>query len=157
MAYIMTDKKRYQMTEPERTEREKIKAVHKKLRAPLRGGKSGNHTPSAGIARRYDLLAWAFVRGFKFRRCERNHHTQIVNGKPYEHMLPCAWMIWERLVRAGAIQHDCELPEFAMWEWERIKNLDTAKAIEGWLADPAGAIAAPAPKLKKPYSPVAAA
>ena len=148
MAYIMSEKNRYSMSEDEKTEREKIKAVHKRLREPLRGGRSGD---------RYDLLAWAFARGFKFRRCERNHHTQIVNDKPYEHHMPPPWMIWERLVRAGFLQHDREIPPHLAWhEWGRINSSPAAESVKVWLADPAGAIAAPAPKPKKLYSPIAA-
>ena len=160
MAYIMTDKKRYQMTDEEKAERARIKEVHRKLREPLRGGKvagKGGSPYVLLINRRYDLLAWAFARGFKFRRCETSHHTQIVNGEPYEHNLPCVWMIWERLVRAGADPGLLRASGFAMWEWSRVAKADASKAIEAWLADPTGAIAAPALKPKKLFSPIVAA
>jgi hypothetical protein len=145
MAYIMTDKSktRYQMNDEERAERAKQKALHEKLRAPLKDWKNGD--------RRYDILAWAFARGFKFRRCERSHRMQMIDGKLYEHNMPDAMLLWDKLVRAGVLPHDGELPAFPFGEWTRARDTNVGKTIEAWIADTTGAIAAPTPRPKKPY------
>jgi hypothetical protein len=141
MAYIMNDE--------EKAERSKQKAIHQKLRAPLRGGPGGS---------RYDILAWAYVRGFKFRRCERSHHQQIVNGKPYEHNMPNPAFIWAKLVLAGAFPADGIVPTIAdLWGYSRhwngtAQHTDAGQAIVAWLADPSGAIAAPPPRPKKVHA-----
>ena len=141
----------YIMNESEKTDRARIKAIHKKLRAPLRGGKSGD---------RYDYLAWAFARGFKFRRCERSHHTQTLeNGEVFEHHMPVEYVLWAKLVRAGIFTCDKSLPE-NNWSTETQVLWCNAKAdaatLRAWLADLSGAIEAPVVKPKKPYAPVAA-
>jgi len=165
MAYIMSEKKRYSMSEDERAEREKIKAVHKRLREPLRGGRGGD---------RYDLLAWAFVRGFKYRRCERSNRIQTCGGepadmhgnpvgpgeKPYTHNAPDPSDLWVRLVRAGVFAAPVGgLPgswkDRMAWYDHEVSKSEVGATLIAWLADPAGAIALPSPRPKKPY-PVAA-
>jgi hypothetical protein len=148
---------KYHMSEAEKIERENIKALHQKLRAPLRGGGGDRH----------DMLAWAFVRGFKYRRCERSCRIQTCGGlpadmfgkpvepgqPPYVHNRPSARMIWERLVRAGVFPHR-DVRD--VWlAWERVRFSDEGKAVQAWLDDPSGAIAAPV-RQKKLYVPVAA-
>jgi len=110
----------YVMSEEERAERAKIKALHKAVRG------DASHGP------RYRCLAWGFVRGFKYRRIERSHRTQLVNtGTVFEHNLPVAFYLHKLLSK--------HLPNLAKNE------------VEVWLKDPMGAIPAPPPRPKKPY------
>jgi len=138
----------YVMTNEEKEQREATKAVHEKLRAPLREGKSGD---------RYDLLAWAFFRGLPFRRCERSHRIQTCGGKPadrygrpvaqgeapYEHNLPDASRIEAKLVAAGV----AAAPTAPATTFARIATVGT---IDAWLADPNGALPLPKPRPKRP-------
>lgn len=143
----MSTTNRYMMNDAERAERARVKVIHGKLRAPLRGGRSGD---------RYDLLAWAYARGMKFRRCEGSHHTQVVNGQRYEHNMPAAWHVWERLVKAGFLAHDADPGKSShgvSWHlaWCRVEKEEAGRAITVWIADPNGAAEAPPPRARRPY------
>lgn len=93
---------------------------------------------SKSVGSRIHNLAWGFVRGFPYRRIER---TTRKNNAPDARLL--TFFIGS------------EIPGFAPLA---AKWWDTAPhpAIEAWLADPSGAIAAPV-RVKKPYTPPAPA
>ena len=148
MSYSMntvdTTKARYQMNDEERAERSRVKALHTKLRAPLKDWKNGD--------RRYDLLAWAYVRGFKFRRCERTHRWQkLEDGMLFEHNMPYAALLWQKLALAGAVPCDAD-PSKPWLVWHTVDKAPVGQAIQAWIADPTGAIAAPPPRAKRVYS-----
>jgi hypothetical protein len=146
MSYSMIDatKARYSMNDAERAERSRVKALHAKLRAPLKDWKNG--------CRRYDLLAWAYARGLPFRRCERSHHTQkLEDGRLFEHNMPHAMLLWQKLALAGAIPCDVD-PSKPWLVWRDVDKTPVGQAIQAWIDDPRGAIAAPPPRVKKVYS-----
>lgn len=124
-------------------DRAKAKAVHARMRAVMREVCRGGATKPDGwkgwsyISHRMMLLAWGFVRGFKFRRIERTHHLQTMpDGKVFEHNLPYARSLHDVIVFFDPTVE--------------------AADVQRWLDDPSGAIPAPAPRAKKPYTPVAA-
>ena len=86
---------------------------------------------TSGSRHRTMLLLWGFVREFPYRRIERNHHKQIVNGREFEHNMPYA----STLLR----------------EWRKYLPEITEASIREWLRNPDGAIPAPPPREKKPY------
>lgn len=125
----------YEMSESERAERARVKALHKAIR-------------SQNCANRNINLAWGFVRGFKFRRVERTHWSQISdagsaldrNGKLrhefiqepdgtyyYVHNMPYHGILWDILS-----------PHMAV----------TKEEIQAWLQDRSGAIPLPPPRVK---------
>jgi hypothetical protein len=111
-------------------EQARVKAIHKAIRkeTPTR---SGN-------------LAWAFVRGFPYRRVERTTHTQIMpDGTVVNHNPP-------RLVAVARIivTHIHELE--AQWFAGKYQ-LTSACPLAAWAKDPSGAIPAPVPRAKKPF------
>jgi len=114
-------------------EKASVKSIHKAVRA-LRKSEG-----------RYGALAWAFVRGFKYRRVERSHHVQKDTG--YEHNMPSGQLVTHLLGKA--------IPGFAetgeKW-WHTKEHAD----VRAWLADPSGAIPAPTPRAKKPFEAKAA-
>lgn len=114
----------YQMNEKERAEREEIKALHLEIRKDIK-----NTTDS--WEHRYLLLAWGYLRGFKFRRIERNHRVQrLPSGVLFEHNMPS-----ETVLRSTLLRY---IPALA-------------SSIHAWLADPTGAIPAPPPRPKKVF------
>lgn len=62
------------MTEAEKAERAKQKAMHKNVRDALAVARK-----RGGAHHRVMLLVWGFVRGFNFRRIEPRHHTQPID------------------------------------------------------------------------------
>lgn len=123
-------------------DREKTRALHTKIRTAAadvghRGNAAAWKDPSGwGNMRHRDLLLlWGYVRGFKFRRIERSHYVQeTAPGVFYVHNLPSeVWLsrIWSTFLDETAAE--------------------LAPKIKAWLADPSGAIAAPAPRAKRPY------
>lgn len=111
-----------------------VKSIHKALRA---------ETPS-----RAGNLAWAFVRGFKYRRVERTTRTQVMpDGSVYNHNPPKASAITAILAR--------HIPGFATFDPKKPWATKAHPDIEAWLADPEGAIPAPPPREKKPFVQVA--
>ena len=132
---------KYMMNEAEKNERTRIKAIHERLRASLRGGGGSRH----------DILAWCYAKGFAFRRCERQHHVQTLpDGATFWHDKPDARLIWKKLVHAGFIPYEGELPKFA---WTQAERTPEGAAIAAWIDDPTGAIPAPPPRAKKPHAP----
>ncbi len=128
-------------------ERDAVRALHKAIRSDHSEGD------------RYRILAWAFIRGMKYRRVERSHHMQSLPRDSYfagasgfyldpegrcwfEHNLPDA----VRLTRLLA-KHMPELSADFKNGWSLKENT----AIQAWLADRSGAVPAPAPRPKKPY------
>lgn len=134
----------YVMTESERAERERVKLLHQNVRAAMHEAAS-----SGGQVHRYALLAWAFVRGLKFRRIERHHHVQRIGGTPehgariFEHNMPQPFY----LARALA----AFFPEMRADVGGKWRGSPTEARLYAWIADPSGAIPAPAPRPKKPY------
>lgn len=111
-------------------EQAQVKAIHKALRAET-GSRAGN-------------LAWAFVRGFAYRRVERTTRTQVLpDGSVYSHNPPPAWAITTIL--------GTHIQGFAEVDAERPWTTKPHPEVVAWLANPGGAIPAPPPREKKPY------
>lgn len=99
-------------------EKAQVKAIHKAVRA-FTGSRYGN-------------LAWAFVRGFPYRRVERTTRTQVTpDGKTVHHNKPHARALVS-ILQAG-------IPGFS------------AEGVEVWLANPDGAIPIPVRPARKPF------
>jgi hypothetical protein len=113
----------YTMSEEERADREKTKTLHRSIRDGMDESWGTPH-------HRYQLLAWGFVRGFKYRRIERSHRRQILpDGSVFEHNLPSDYLLLRALSKY--------VPEV------------TVGQVKAWLADPSGAIPAPPPRPKR--------
>lgn len=119
----------YREMSPE--EQQEVKRTHKAIRALPQG--------------RYRNLAWAYVRGFPYRRVERSHRVQVLPPCPctcgelhtkstFEHNLPSLYALLQVLERA------------------QVPVRFHVQDLEAWLANPDGAIPAPPPpRPKKPY------
>lgn len=115
-------------------EQAQVKAIHKALRKETYS-RSGN-------------LAWAFVRGFLYRRVERTTRTQVLaDGSVYNHNPPSASAITAILAK--------HIPGFAAFDPAKPWATPAHPAIVEWLKNPEGAIPAPAPREKKPFVKVA--
>lgn len=155
----------YQMNDEERAERARAKALHQAVRGDMNAIRLHLAPEDATDAEqakrihaldarpiyadhRHMLLAWAFVRGLPYRRVERSHHKQVRDdGSMYEHNLPNG----AKIARIVALY----LPEFASETSGYVTINDGC--VKTWLADPSGAIPAPAPRPKRVYQhPVAA-
>lgn len=110
-------------------EKAQIKTIHQALRKET-FHRTGN-------------LAWGFVRGFPYRRIERKTRTQVLgDGTTIVHNQASAVAIAQLLqkhipglkylVNSYTLAPDCPL--------------------SAWLANPDGAIAAPPPRPRKPFS-----
>lgn len=111
-------------------EQAQVKAIHKALRKETYS-RSGN-------------LAWAFVRGFAYRRVERTTRTQVMpDGSVYNHNPPSA-----AAVTAILATH---IPGFAEIDPKRPWATKAHPDVVAWLANPEGAIPAPAPRERKPF------
>lgn len=95
-------------------EKASVKAIHKALRA--------------GTGDRYGNLAWAYVRGFPYRRVER---TTRDDNKPQ------AGFITHLLGKAGVPGFPTPRGGASWWETE------ASPAVIAWLLDPSGAIPVP--------------
>lgn len=100
-------------------EKASVKAIHQALRA---------ETTS-----RYGNLAWAYVRGFPYKRVERTVH---------ENNEPSAISVTTALAK--------HIPGFAEYNPKRPWDTKASPEIEAWLANEKGAIPAPV-REKKPY------
>jgi hypothetical protein len=110
-------------------EKAQVKAIHKAIRAEVHS-RAGN-------------LAWAFVRGFPYRRVERKTRTQVLpDGSVYNYNPP------QRRLSAILGNH---IPGFATVDPVRKWATKAHPEIVSWLANPDGAIPAPPPREKKPY------
>ncbi|MGH9918013.1 MAG: hypothetical protein ACRD6W_03940 [Nitrososphaerales archaeon] len=111
-------------------EKAQVKTVHKGIRAET-SSRAGN-------------LAWAFVRGFPYRRVERSTRTQTMpDGTVVVHNAPNPLAI-ARILAA-------HMPELeALW-FESKYRLKDSCPLAAWLANPDGAIPAPAPRPKRVY------
>ncbi len=144
----------YMMTEDEREQRAKIKAHHHAVRTAMHDA-----ARESGWKHRYALLAWALVRGLPYRRCERDHHKQVrPDGSVFEHGLPDV----SDLARALApfcpeiaapfcAEVRADMDPVGRFSWLR-RGSATETRLKAWIADPAGAIPAPPPRPKKPYT-----
>jgi hypothetical protein len=113
-------------------EKAQVKSIHKSLRQDT-SSRLGN-------------LAWGFVRGFPYRRIERKTRTQLMgDGTTVVHNKPDAqqltWVVAKHI--PGFVEG---FSEKARW------NTKASPAIEAWLANTEGAIPAPAPRPKKPFT-----
>lgn len=121
-------------------EKTKQKEMHAKVRAAMKEARDTgvwlappNERDWRMPARHRELLlTWGYLRGFKFRRIERQHRLQTLeDGTVFEHNLPVARML--HMV---------------------IANFDPSAKVDDvqrWIDDPSGAIPAPPPRAKKPY------
>ena len=111
------------------SEKNEIKAIHKALRKNGYG--------------RYKNLAWAFVRGFPYRRVERTTRSQVMaDGSIVEHNRPSAQILTATILES--------IPNFVSSDPKRPWLVNAHPDIEKWLDDPNGAIPAPV-RVKKPY------
>jgi hypothetical protein len=112
-------------------EKAQVKAIHKAIRKET-CHRSGN-------------LAWAFVRGFPYRRVERTTRTQVMpDGTVVAHNAP-------NLVDVARILVS-HIPGLEA-TWFRSKySLAQDCPLIAWAANPDGAIPAPAPRAKKPFT-----
>lgn len=91
---------------------------------------------------RYRNLAWAYVRGFKYRRVERKRRTQLLpNGATFEHNLPSDYLLCRVFETVGLVTRS-EI---------RDTTSPARAAVIKWLSDESGAIPAPPPREKHPY------
>lgn len=103
-------------------EKAQVKAIHKALRKET-ASRAGN-------------LAWAFVRGFPYRRVERKTRTQTLgDGTVVVHNPP----------PLGAVARVLS---------QHIPGLDASlkATLSAWASNPDGAIPAPPPRAKKPFN-----
>lgn len=136
-------------TDAERAEYARVKKLHTDVRAALHAA-TGSHKNPGGQNHRYLLLAWAYARGLPYRRVERNHCKQILsNGRVFEHNIPDARTLafvfapfFPTIAADLASASKGGPPFLASYSYAQIR---------AWLANPDGAIAAPAPRPKKPY------
>ncbi len=113
-------------------EKAQVKAIHKGIRKET-SSRLGN-------------LAWGFVRGFPYRRIERATRTQKMgDGTVTVHNLPNAQALTWFLAK--------HIPGFSegFSVESRWYNTKASPAVEAWLANPDGAIPAPAPRPRKPF------
>lgn len=106
-----------------------VKAIHKALRAET-STRAGN-------------LAWAFVRGFPYRRVERTTRMQTMpDGSIVNHNPPPLLYVAKLLAAA--------IPGLEGW-FKGSYSLAESCPLIAWAADPSGAIPAPGPRPKKPF------
>lgn len=117
-------------------EKAQVKTIHRALRART--------------ASRYGNLAWAFVRGFKYRRVERTTRTQLLaDGTVLRHNP--AYAAFLTLAIAEVVPGFAVIPPKTKLGYQ--PQPDAHPAVEAWLADELGAIEAPAPRVKKTFEP----
>ena len=111
-------------------EKAQVKKIHAGIRAETHS-RAGN-------------LAWGFVRGFPYKRIERKTRTQTTpDGTVVVHNQPNLIAV-DRIIVA-------HIPSLET-EWFASKyQLKPACPLTAWLANPDGAIPAPAPRPRKPY------
>ena len=111
-------------------EKAQVKKIHKGIRSET-ASRSGN-------------LAWGFVRGFPYKRIERTTRTQVMpDGTTVVHNAPNLVAV-ARIIVAHISSLEGE------WFASRYSLKPTCPLI-AWAASPDGAIAAPAPRPRKPY------
>lgn len=113
--------------------KEQIKAIHKAVKADF------------SLGHRVRNLAWAFVRGWKYRRVERKTRTQTLgDGKVVVHNQAPIHEMTQLL--AKHLPRDLFPVKVAYGEVFLI-----SEALRAWRADETGAIEAPAPRKKEQY------
>lgn len=97
---------------------------------------------------RYRILAWGYVRGFAYRRMERQHHIQSVSGVGLPHDPSSGW---HKTPTGSFYEHNMpSVTTLAKLLSKHTPGVGT-EPIKAWLANPDGAIAAPPPRAKKPF------
>ena len=116
-------------------EKSKVKAIHKAVREEVLSRAGG--------------LAWAYLRGFPYRRVERTTRTQVMgDGTVVDHNKPDIRAVARILVAA--------MPELGpSWLKSGGMLLHEQCPLIAWVKDPSGAIPAPAPPVKVPCQAVA--
>lgn len=110
-----------------------VKAIHKAIR------KEATATTRTGA------LAWAFVRGFAYRRVERTTRTQVMaDGSVVNHNPPNLVAIARIIVTA--------MPELEALYFRSTYTLTESCPLIEWVKDPSGAIPAPV-REKRLYVP----
>ncbi len=111
-------------------EKARVKQIHKTIRKDA-SSREGN-------------LAWAFVRGFPYRRVERKTRTQTMpDGSIVQHNPPPLVAVARLLVAA--------MPELEAQFLKGKYQLAPECPLVAWAKDPSGAIPAPEPKPRKPF------
>jgi hypothetical protein len=126
----------YQMTDEQRVERARVKALHNAIREDRSHGD------------RYRNLAWGYIRGFKYRRIERSHHMQALDGAYWSTV---GTVSIRKVGDVWHFEHNMPYPDYLFKLLQ--KHLPDLKKeqIVSWLQDPSGAISAPPPRPKAPY------
>lgn len=128
----------------EQTERDRFKQLHARIREAMTAARvkgSGDH--------RYTLLAWAYVRGFGFRRIEATHHMQkLSNGSIFEHNMPSVFLLTKTL--ATLLERDEASLKVEIKEWlaEPPRDPVIRQALRDRKDDPKTAIFYPAVRVK---------
>jgi uncharacterized heparinase superfamily protein len=112
-------------------EKAQVKAIHKAVRKEA-SSRQGN-------------LAWAYMRGLPYRRVERTTRSQtMADGSVVNHNPPPLLAVAHILVAA--------IPSLASELLAGKFQLKPECPLTAWAKDPSGAIAAPAPRAKKPFT-----
>lgn len=123
----------------EQAERERLKAIHAGFRAMMK-------EESARNGGRYAFLAWAYVRGFNFRRVEARHHMQkLDDGRVYEHNMPSVYLL-SKLIASCLPERDPKeiAAEVKTWLSEPPPDPVIRQALADRKANPKSAIFYPA-------------
>lgn len=111
-------------------EKAQVKAIHKALRKE--------------VASRVGNLAWGYVRGLPYRRIERTTRTQVMaDGSVIQHNGPPVLGVAKLLAK--------HIPGLESW-FKSPYTLAESCPLFAWVQDSGGAIPAPAPRPRKPFT-----
>lgn len=132
-----------ELSEVERAEREHDKELHLRVRSALKEA-----IKTSGHAHRYMILAWGYVRNFKYRRLERSHHIQKLEGVGSEGSYG-----YTKKEDGWYFEHNLPYLTFLHETLKAFLPGVTLEEVGRWLRDPTGAIPAPPPRPKKKLLP----